>query len=51
MRGFSPAGIEIAHHDAEHLSGHSGLALGDVNAGAQFAGFVGEIVVGARHGG
>ena len=41
----SSAGIEIAHHDAEHLSGQPGLALGDMHAG-----LIGQIVVGARHG-
>src|SRR5262245_55827596 len=46
-----PAGIEIAHDDAEHLSRHSGLALGDLHAGAELAGLVGQIVVGARFGG
>jgi hypothetical protein len=35
-------GIEIAHHDAEHLSRQSGLALGDVHAAAELAGLIGQ---------
>jgi len=45
------AGIEIAHHDVEHLPGQPGLALGHMRAGEELAGLVGQIVVGARHGG
>jgi hypothetical protein len=51
MRWFSSAGIEVTHHDAEHLPGHSGLALRHLNGVPELAGFVGQIVVGARHGG
>src|ERR1700680_2675004 len=44
------AGIEISHDDVEHLTGESGLALGNRRVGAQFAIGVGQIPVLSRHG-
>ena len=36
------AGIEIAHHDTQHLSGQLAFALGDVHIGAKLAGLIGR---------
>ena len=45
------ARIEIAHHDAQHLARQTGFALGDVDAAAELAGLIGQVVVGTRNGG
>jgi hypothetical protein len=45
------AGIEIAHDDAEHLPSQPGLALGHLHPGTELAGLIGQIVIGACHGG
>jgi hypothetical protein len=44
------AGIKIPHHHAKHLSRESGLPFGDVHPFAEFAGLVGQIVIGACDG-
>ena len=46
----SSAGIEIAHDDAEHLTGNSGLTLGHRRVSTQLAIGVGQIPVPPRNG-